>query len=98
MKSGQTLVLLLVFVAITITITSAAVAMMIINSQSGSRFELREITYTVAESGAENALLRLLRDPDYTGETLTIEDGTATITVTGSSVKTITFRSLAAIR
>lgn len=35
-------------------------------------------------------MLRLLRDPDYSGETLTVGDGTATITVTGTTTKTIT--------
>ncbi|HCR92651.1 MAG TPA: hypothetical protein DIU47_01725 [Candidatus Pacebacteria bacterium] len=48
------------------------------------------MAYDIAEAGTENALLRLLRNPAYTGETLTVGDGTATITVTGSGTQTIT--------
>jgi hypothetical protein len=47
------------------------------------------IAFQVAESGAENAIIRLLRDPNYTGETLTVGTGTAVITVTGTTTKTI---------
>ena len=89
MKKGQTLVFLLVFMTIAITVTAAAVVLMVVNSQSANRMELGSIAYDVAEGGAENAILRLLRDPSYTGETLTIGTGTATITVTGSGPYTI---------
>lgn len=89
MKPGQTLVFLLVFMTIAITVTAAAVVLMIVNSQSANRMELGLVAYDVAEGGAENAVLRLLREPVYTGETLTIGSGTATITVTGSGPYTI---------
>ncbi|MBI2405013.1 hypothetical protein HYV22_02435 [Candidatus Gottesmanbacteria bacterium] len=42
--------------------------------------------------GAENALLRLLRMPTYTGETLTIATGSVTVGVTGGDTKTIVSR------
>lgn len=83
MKQGQTLVLLLIFMAMAITITSAAAAVIIVNSQMGSKWEQGEMALVVAESGAENALMRLLRNPSYPGETLTVGTGTATIVVTG---------------
>ncbi len=89
MKSGQTLVFLLVFVAMAVTVTSAAVVLMINNSQSSATFEQGLVAYDIAEGGAENAVLRLLRDPTYTGETLTIGTGQATITVTGTGPYTI---------
>lgn len=82
-KKGQTLVILLVFMAMAITITTAAVVVIIVNSQTGSKWEQGESALVIAESGAENALIRLLRDPSYTGETLTVGAGTATIVVTG---------------
>lgn len=90
MKRGQSLVVLLVFMAIAMTVTSAAVVMMIVGSTAASRYEQGQIAYATAESGAENALLRLLRDPNYAGETLTIGSATATITVTGTDPKTVT--------
>lgn len=87
---GQTLITLLFFVIITITITTAAVIMIIIDTKATSTYEDATLAYYVAESGAENAILRLLRDPNYIGETLPVGSGSATILVTGGSSKTIT--------
>ena len=63
--------------------------MIIINYQASSKFALGEDAYAIAESGAENAIIRLIRNPNYAGETLTVGNGSATITVSGSSTKTI---------
>ena len=89
MRRGQTLVVLLVFVAMAMAVVSAAVAVVISNTQSSSRYELGQMALGLAESGAEEAMLLLLRDPSFAGETLTTVDGTATISVTGSDPKTI---------
>jgi hypothetical protein len=86
---GQALITLLFFVLISLTITSAAIIIMITNSLSASKFMEGDLSYYAAESGIENALLRLLRDPNYTGETLTIGDTTALVTVSGSNPKTV---------
>ena len=88
-EKGQALVTLLFFVLISLTITSAAIIIIIINSISAGRFQKGTLGYYVAESGVENALLRLLRDPNYTGETLIVGTGTAVITVTGTNPKTV---------
>lgn len=70
---------------VAIIMTTMAVALVIINSQAASHIEQGESALRVAESGAENALLRLVRDPTYTGaETLTIDGGSATVTITGT--------------
>jgi len=90
MKSGQTIVMLLVFMAIAITVTTASVFLSISNSQNSSRLQISNEALAVAESGMENALLRLLRDPSYTGETLPVGDGNATISLAGSSPVVIT--------
>lgn len=89
-KKGQTLVTLLVFSVVAMTVATAAVAIMINVSQGTNRVEGTITATQVAESGAENALLRLLRNPSYTGETLPVGDGNAVIAVTGTSTKTIT--------
>lgn len=83
-ERGQALITLLFFAIVGITITSAAVVMILVNSLSGTKQQQGEIAYDIAQSGAENGLLRLIRDPTYTGETLPIGNGSATITVTGS--------------
>ncbi len=89
-QRGYTLALLLVFIVIGIAITSTATLLILLNSKNASNFELGIQTVQLADSGAENAILRLLRNPAYTGETITTTDGTITITVTGSSTKIIT--------
>ena len=90
-KTGQALVTLLVFIAVATTITAAATTVTLINSQTTGKFAQGESALVIAQAGADNAILRLLRDPNYSGETdLSIGSGTATITVSGSSVKTIT--------
>lgn len=91
MKSGQSLVILLVFMAVAITVTTTATMVLLGSTKSSSRLELAQDTLSVAEGGAENALMRLLRDPYYSGETLTVGDGIATISsVMNGSVNTIT--------
>lgn len=80
-QRGQTLVFLLVFMAIAIAITSAAVIVTAINSTSASNFDQANNALDIATSGAENGLMRLLRDPNYSGETLAIGSGTAYISV-----------------
>lgn len=84
---GQALITLLFFVIIAVNITAAATVIIAVNSLSGTKFQQGSVAYEIAQTGAENAKLRLLRDPNYTGETLAVGDGSATITVskTGNS-------------
>lgn len=83
---GQALVTLIFFMVFATTVTTAAIFVIATNSISGAKFQEGAIAYQVAQSGADNALVRLLRNPTtYTGETgLTVGAGTADITVTGS--------------
>ena len=90
MNKGQTLVTLLLFMAIAIIVTSAATIVIFTNSLATSKFQDGITTYYIAESGAENAFLRLLRNPNYTGETLPVDSGSASIQVTGTGTKIIT--------
>lgn len=89
-QNGQAIVTLLFFMILAITITSGAVIIILTNSLAASKFDQGNVTYYIAESGAENALIRLLRDPNYTGETMTIDTGTAIINVSGQNPKIIT--------
>lgn len=88
-KSGQALVLLIVVMVVGTIITSAAIIFAIVNLQAGSDLQSGEEAYAIAESGAENGILRLVRNPAYTGETLTVGSGQAVITVSGSGSLTI---------
>ncbi len=89
-ENGQTLVTLLVFSVMAISVAAAAVAIMINTTRATHITESRIRIMGAAESGIENAVIRLIRNPDYTGETLDLDDYTVTITVTGSAAKTIT--------
>lgn len=81
-QSGQALITLLVFTALLLMIGMAAIMVMITNSQSTTKLQQSTLALYIAESGVENALLRLLRDPNYSGEVLPVETGQSTITVT----------------
>jgi hypothetical protein len=88
--SGQALITLLFYVIIILTITTAAVILIATNSLSATKLQEGELTYYIAEGGAENAILRVLRDPTYTGETnFAVGAGTADIVVTPGSTVTI---------
>lgn len=79
---GQALVVLLVFIAVAITVITGAVAVTLINSQGASKYFSGEQTLFIAETGAEEGIIRLLRDPAYSGGTLPVANGQAVITVT----------------
>lgn len=92
-QQGQALVALLVFMIVAITTTSASVSLMIINSSAAGTVESGARALAIAESGAENALLMVLRAPTtYTGETLTVGAGRAIVVVSGTNTKTIVSR------
>jgi hypothetical protein len=88
-KSGQALVVLLFYMIIAITLTTTAVAVIVSNSLSVTEEEEGNRALQVAEAGAENSLLRLMRNTSYQGETITLGDGSATSTVSGTIIKTI---------
>lgn len=81
---GQALITLLFFTVIAVTLVSAAVVMILVNSLSGTKQQQGELAYEIAQSGAEDGLITLLRNPSYVGETLPVGSGSATITVTGN--------------
>lgn len=87
---GQVLVTLLMFVLVAMTVITSVITTVIANTRSTSTAQQGTSTYYVAEAGIENALMELLRDPNYTGETLQIDGNTAVISVTGTTAKIIT--------
>lgn len=88
-EEGQTLVLLLVFVMVAIAITTAATFIIATNSLSATAVSRGLATKQMAEAGAEKALLQLLRDPNYKGETFSLDTGAVTATVSGTTTLTI---------
>jgi len=104
-EAGQTLVALLFFVMVGMIVTTAAIMILSTNSLAAQKLSQGEVTRQLAETGAENALLRLLRDKNYgscpnycSGDTLTIGTDSILITVTTMTVAgttTITIDSVA---
>lgn len=92
-NSGQALITLIFFASIATIITTSAVAVLASSSSSASKMETASISRASAESGIEEAIIRLLRDPAYQGSTLTFNDATVNITVSGGSNKVITSTS-----
>ena len=67
-QSGQALVPLLIFVMVAIAVSASATYILASNSISVTNLSLGIAAKQEAESGAEKALLQLLRDPNYRGE------------------------------
>lgn len=87
---GQAMVTVLVFAVVTITIATAAIFMTLNIASSQSSISSSSSVYLYAETGMENALLRLLRDPAYSGEVMQIGSAEITTSVTNGSDYTIT--------
>lgn len=80
---GQALITLLFYVMIILVITTGAVMLIATNALSTTRLQESILAYSVAEAGAENAVIRVLRDPSYAGETnLAVGEGDVDIEVT----------------
>lgn len=93
-QKGSILVTLLIFVVTGVVVVSAATMITVINTDVSSKLEFGEQAFTVAQAGAENGIIKLIRNRSYSGETLTINEQTATITVSGDNPYTITSTSL----
>ena len=89
-QQGMALVVVLILGAIGILIITLGISLSSLITQANLRYTRGIQALHLAESGAENALMRLIRNPNYSGETLTLTDGTATIVVSGTSPKVIT--------
>lgn len=89
-NSGQVLIAMLYVMVIGILVTTGAIYALISNTQATTMFEAGSLAYSAAESGAENALLRLVRNPAYTGEQFSITGNqSALVTVSTGSGMTI---------
>lgn len=88
-QKGQTLIALLFFVLVGIIVTVASSLIIGINALAAAKLSQGEAARQLAETGAENAMISLLRDPTYSGETFAIGSDTIDVVVTGSTTKTI---------
>lgn len=90
-SKGQVMITMLYIMVIGILVTTGAAFAMIGSMQSTTSYDVGMIAYAAAESGTENALLRLIRDPFYTGETFAVDaQSSVTVSVATSSGIVIT--------
>jgi hypothetical protein len=85
-QKGNALITLLFFMAISLAIITGVVVVVLNNAISTSSVDQGTTAYYMAETGAENALLRLIRDPSYTGETMSIDGGSVVIVVNSGTI------------
>ena len=85
-QKGHILVTLLFFMVISISIITSIVFIAFNTLKSGSSMEQGTLAYYAAETGVENALIRLVRDPAYSGETFTLDQGSVLIEVSGDVI------------
>ena len=93
---GQALTSLIIIMFVGMAVTAAAITLVDINATITGNFENVSIARNVAESGVEDALIKLLRNPSFSGETLNIQDGIATVTITGTNPVIITSKGYSA--
>lgn len=89
-ESGYMLTALLVFLVVIIVVTTTSVLVSVSSLRSETYFDFGSEALAAADSGAENAILRLLRDPTYLGETLQVGNTDVIITVVGSAPQVVT--------
>ncbi len=85
LPSGQALLPLLIVMIIVLGLGTAAIELAIGNLIIDRYRQDEVLGYYSTQSALENALLRLLRNPNYTGESLQINGASCTITVSGSA-------------
>lgn len=88
-EKGSALVTLLVFSTIALVIVTTGVLITINSTADNVGYYTQSQMYAMLEGGAENAIMQIIRNHNYTGESLSIGGGTVTISVTGTSTKTI---------
>lgn len=84
-KSGQALTTLLIIMFVGLSVITSAVGLANINLTSTSGLLEANQALIIAENGAEDTLLKILRNPSYISGTLPSSDGLATISVASTS-------------
>ncbi|MEX0895516.1 MAG: hypothetical protein WDZ94_01095 [Patescibacteria group bacterium] len=88
-QEGSMLIALMIFIVVGISVATTATMIVIDATVGVSQQQAGNAAIDVAESGAEIAILSLLRDPAYTGEVLSIGEGTATVSIEGENPYTL---------
>jgi len=85
---GQAMVTVLFICIIGVSIMTGAMYGVYNAIGLSSESELGLLARSSAETGIENALIRYIRDPSYTGETMQLDDDRSVIITAGGTPKT----------
>jgi len=88
-SGGFALVILMFLMVLAVTVITAAVSLMILGSSSSTLLISGDSAKSIADSCIENAIIRIIRNPAYSGESLDMNEGSCQISVTGSTNKTV---------
>lgn len=86
-EKGQALLIVIFLAAIVLTLGIATSSLSVSGLQEILVFKEGAKAYFFAESALENGLLRLLRDPSYSGEALQVEETPCIIEITKEPLK-----------
>ncbi len=95
-QKGQVLVSILIIIAVAVLATGTAVVASSLSKTTGVSIISDKLLYA-AESAAEEAIIKLLRDPDYSNGSLDINGVSVTITVTNPTPSERVIRSEATL-
>lgn len=73
--TGNVLITLIIFMLVASLVVASAVAIIITNSGAASKSEQGQMAYQAAEGGLEEAILQILRDPNYSGSVSNVAIG-----------------------
>jgi hypothetical protein len=93
-KEGQALIGVLAVIAVSIVLVSSLMMNSLISADSSLKLRQSSIAISAADSYMQNALIKIIRDPNYTGETLTLDNGRVIIEVTGDNPKNVSIKSI----
>ena len=92
-QSGQALIMVILIGIVALVAVVSATTLVISELKKNTATIFGVTQYQITYGALENAFMRLLRNPNYTGETVTLAGSTCYITVTGDAmIKTIESR------
>lgn len=91
LEAGQALLTMLIFMTIGIMVLSAATIVLVTNIFGSVTAEQGLTAYYAAESGAEDGLLHVLRDPSVSGTlpSYAVGDARASVTITNGTIVSV---------
>lgn len=84
-NQGQALLPVLIIMVVVLILGAAVLDLSISGLLVSSYFQEGEATLMATEGALENGLLRILRNPSYSGESLQVGDASCIISISGQS-------------